>query len=118
MVVKVGKNMIRDRGNIKWTSMMLPEHVKLLRDWSEEDTYQEKPVLDEQQLEQFNETLCMAMEEHMEIVFTYYKDHFLHTCSGFVHYIDPIRHTLRIVDEETGGRLELPLLSIVDVKQK
>lgn len=110
--------MIRDRGNIKWTSMMLPEHVKLLRDWSEEDAYQEKPELDEQQLEQFNETICFAMEENTELIFTYYKDHFFHTCSGYVHYIDPIQHTLRIVDEETGNRLQLPLQIIVDIRQK
>jgi len=110
--------MIRDRGNIKWTSMMLPEHVKLLRDWSEEDTYQEKPELDEQQLEQLNETICQAMEEHTELVFTYYKNHFLHTCTGYVHYIDPIQHTLRIINEKTGDRQQLPIQTIVDLKQK
>ncbi len=110
--------MIRDRGNIKWTSMMLPEHVKLLRDWSEADAYQEKPELDEQQLEQFNETICRAMEEHAELIFTYYKDHFFHTCSGYVHYIDPTLHMLRIVDEQTGSRQQLPFHSIFDVKQK
>ncbi|TFI48759.1 YolD-like family protein, partial [Diaphorobacter sp. DS2] len=37
--------MIRDRGRIKWTSMMLPEHVKLLRDWAKEDTYEQKREL-------------------------------------------------------------------------
>jgi hypothetical protein len=111
-------DMIRDRGNIKWTSMMLPEHVKLLRDWSEADSYQEKPELDEQQLEQFNETICLAMEEHAELVFTYYQDHFHHTCTGYVHYIDPIQHTLQIVDEQSGHRQKLSLEAIVDVKQK
>ncbi len=34
--------MIRDRGNIKWTAMMLPEHVKLLREWQEQDQVREK----------------------------------------------------------------------------
>ncbi|MGM7721289.1 YolD-like family protein [Metabacillus sp. Hm71] len=110
--------MIRDRGNIKWTSMMLPEHVKLLRDWSEADTYQEKPELDEQQLEQFNEIICLAMEEHMELIFTYYQDRFHQKCSGYVHYIDPIAHTLQIVDEQSGQRFKLPFAAIVDVKQK
>lgn len=110
--------MIRDRGNMKWTSMMLPEHVKLLRNWSEADTYQEKPELDEQQLEQFNEIICMAMEEHVELVFTYYHEHFHHTCSGYVHYIDPIQHTLRIVDEQSDNRIQLPIEAIVDVKRK
>lgn len=27
--------MIQDRGSIKWTAMMLPEHVKLLREYNE-----------------------------------------------------------------------------------
>lgn len=110
--------MIRDRGNIKWTSMMLPEHVKLLRDWSEADHYQEKRELDEQQLEQFNEIICMAMEEHAELVFTYYQEHFHHKCSGYVHYIDPIQHTLRIVNEQSDNHIQLPFENIVDVKRK
>ncbi|HEY4551210.1 MAG TPA: YolD-like family protein, partial [Bacillus sp. (in: firmicutes)] len=25
--------MIHDRGRIKWVSMMLPEHVRILREW-------------------------------------------------------------------------------------
>ncbi|APH04516.1 YolD-like family protein [Bacillus weihaiensis] len=108
--------MIRDRGNIKWTSMMLPEHVKLLRHWSESDAYQDKPELDEQRLEEINETICLAMEHHNELVFTYYKNHFFHTCTGYVHYIDPIEQTLRIVNEQTDSRLQLSIKEIVDVR--
>ena len=29
--------MIHDRGRMKWVSMMLPEHVRLLREWAQED---------------------------------------------------------------------------------
>ncbi|WP_148795752.1 YolD-like family protein, partial [Rossellomorea marisflavi] len=47
--------MIRDRGKIKWTSMMLPEHVKMLRDWAEEDSFEKRRELDEQELEMMNE---------------------------------------------------------------
>ncbi|MDQ0231876.1 YolD-like family protein [Metabacillus malikii] len=110
--------MIRDRGNIKWTSMMLPEHVELLREWSETDNYQEKPELDEQQLEQFNELICLAMEEHHELKFTYYKDHYQHTCTGYVHYIDPITKMLRIVHESDESQFQLPFQSIIDIKMK
>lgn len=28
---------LRDRGNMKWTAMMLPEHVKMLKEWGEEE---------------------------------------------------------------------------------
>ena len=48
--------MIRDRGRIKWVSMMLPEHIKLLRDWVKEDQYEEQKEIDEQQLELMNMT--------------------------------------------------------------
>ncbi|MGE7184955.1 YolD-like family protein [Peribacillus sp. NPDC006672] len=46
---------IRDRGNIKWTNLMLPEHIKMLRNYFDEDYYDEpEPVLDEQYLEEMN----------------------------------------------------------------
>ncbi|MGE6379996.1 YolD-like family protein, partial [Peribacillus muralis] len=45
-------SMNKDRGNIKWqSSFMLPEHVKFLRGWAEEDKFQTKPILDEQELD-------------------------------------------------------------------
>lgn len=28
---------VKDRGRIKWTAMMLPEHIKELRAWQNED---------------------------------------------------------------------------------
>ncbi|MET3658413.1 YolD-like family protein [Sporosarcina psychrophila] len=39
--------MIRDRGNIKWTAMMLSEHVAELQRWQNEDNYEERPQLDD-----------------------------------------------------------------------
>ncbi len=44
--------MIRDRGRIKWTSLMLPEHVKMLRDWANEDMWEKTKEIDEQKLEE------------------------------------------------------------------
>ena len=34
--------MIRDRGTIKWTAMMLPEHVQKIKQWKRE-AYAEAP---------------------------------------------------------------------------
>lgn len=59
--------MNNDRGVIKWTAMMLPEHVKLLREWQVEDTLTEKPELDEAQLEQINRNLQQAYTAHCPI---------------------------------------------------
>lgn len=90
--------MIHDRGRIKWTSMMLPEHVKMLRDWVKEDTYESKKRLDEQQLEQMNETIAEAMEFEQALTITHYHNKQYELVLGRVHYWDTLESKLHIVD--------------------
>jgi hypothetical protein len=107
-------NVIRDRGNIKWTAMMLPEHVELLREWKKEDAYQTQPELDEQRLEEMNELICEAMEFHDHLKFTYHHNRQLNYLTGHIHYIDEVNGELRIVDEqETIHRIKVS--KIVDL---
>ncbi|KZE66849.1 hypothetical protein AWM68_19960 [Fictibacillus phosphorivorans] len=107
--------MIRDRGNIKWTAMMLPEHVKALRAFDSDQTKKEKPELDEQHLSLMEETISEAMAENLELCFTYFKSDDFHLYIGKVHYIDTYRKELRVMDfhEET---FRLKLESLVDVR--
>lgn len=51
----------RDRGKIKWTAMMLPEHIYLLREWQKEDDYIPKPDLTDFDLQDNQEQLESAM---------------------------------------------------------
>ncbi|GEN31675.1 hypothetical protein HNQ35_002040 [Cerasibacillus quisquiliarum] len=41
---------IKDRGTKKWTSIMLPEHVKALKQLLADERKEQKPLLDEQHL--------------------------------------------------------------------
>lgn len=90
--------MIRDRGRIKWTSMMLPEHVKLLRDWVKEDGYEQKREMDEQQLELMNETLSEAIEFDQFVTITHYRDRNYEIVIGKIHYWNELTQRLHIVD--------------------
>jgi hypothetical protein len=90
--------MIRDRGRIKWTAMMLPEHVKLLRDWVREDQYEQKLTLDEQQLEVMNEVLLEAIEFNQFVAITYYQNHNYKIVLGKIDNWDELDHKLHIVD--------------------
>ncbi len=90
--------MIRDRGRIKWTAMMLPEHVKLLRDWVKEDRYEQKISVDEQQLEVMNEILMEAIEWNQFVAVTYYQNHNYKIVVGKVHNWDDLTHKLHIMD--------------------
>ena len=48
---------ICDRGNIKWQGMMLPEHVAKINDWRTKDQYEERPELDEFDLQSIQEEI-------------------------------------------------------------
>ncbi|MDO6655241.1 YolD-like family protein [Anaerobacillus sp. 1_MG-2023] len=107
--------MIRDRGNIKWTSMMLPEHVKELRDWKTEEKRSGKPVLDEQKMAEMNETICEAMAVHNSLCFQYFSGGETKTLFGYVHYVDPLTKELRIIDHNEK-RTTIKLLDLVHVE--
>ena len=109
--------MIRDRGRIKWISMMLPEHVKLLRDWASEDEFEKEKQLDEQQLEQLNDTLLEAMEFNRPVTITYYRHHQrkYELVIGKIHYWNELGQKLHIVDKfEEIHRIQLS--AIADVR--
>jgi YolD-like protein len=68
--IRRDRMVIRDRGNIKWTSLMLPKHVKELRRYIHEDYYDiPEPSLDVQQLEQMNDLVLEAMEFNFPLTF-------------------------------------------------
>jgi hypothetical protein len=107
--------MIRDRGRIKWTSMMLPEHVKLLRDWVKEDHYEGRREMDEQQLELLNETLAEAIEFDRFVTITHYRYHNYEIVIGKIHYWDELTQKLHIVDRFAEVH-RIPIADIVDVR--
>lgn len=98
--------MIRDRGSIKWTSLMLPEHVKELRSYIHEGYYDvPEPSLDEQQMEEMNEMILEAMEFHLPLELTLYNNKRLITITGHVHYMDSVKKHFRILDK--SGTLKI-----------
>ncbi|KKI91373.1 hypothetical protein WQ54_15225 [Bacillus sp. SA1-12] len=103
--------MIKDRGSIKWTSLTLPEHVKLLREFDKSFYKMEKPILDEQLLEKINNTICEAMEFNKELVFTYYENGDIKLYIGNIHYLDEIKKEVRIL----GFHQEIFILKIEDI---
>ncbi|WML47626.1 YolD-like family protein [Neobacillus sp. PS3-34] len=106
--------MIRDRGRIKWTSMMLPEHVKMLRDWVKEDVYEQEKEVDEQQLELMNDILSEAMEFNQSVTITHYRNRNYELVLGIIHYWDELEQKLHIVDKfEEIHRIQLKYIADV-----
>jgi YolD-like protein len=90
---------IRDRGSIKWTSLMLPEHVRELRRYINEEYYDiPEPSIDEQQMEEMNELILEAMEYNFPLTFIIYNKRRMELIMGNIHFIDSIKMEFRIID--------------------
>lgn len=98
---------------------MLPEHVKMLRDWAHEDTFEQQKEIDEQKLEEMNSLLASAMEEHKPLMITHYRKgkSKYELVIGHIHYWDEFTHKLHIIDHfEDIHRISME--DIADVQWK
>lgn len=89
---------IRDRGNIKWNAMMLPEHVKLLREWHENDNYVEKPELDEWALQELSGQLKIAYTNNDEVELKVWENRKVYKVSGKIAQLNLPKTTLYLED--------------------
>ncbi|MBM7648069.1 hypothetical protein JOC78_001009 [Bacillus ectoiniformans] len=107
--------MIRDRGTIKWTAMMLPEHVQLLREWMEKEEEEPPKELDEQKLEEMNEKAAEAMESNLAVMVIYYDHGRYRQLIGHIHYYQPHNQSFRIVDLSHSPHM-IPMNRIVELQ--
>lgn len=98
--------MIQDRGNIKWTAMMLPEHVKMLRDWQEQNGKVDKPQLDEYELELISDEITRAHKSKSTIQLTYWREGYFRNDYGIVIELDMKGKTIVIDDPFGTNRYE------------
>lgn len=75
--------MIQDRGNIKWASMMLPEHLELLREYKQERTEQPRE-LTEWELEELQKTIEQAFNQQLDIKLEVWKDYKITQWTGII----------------------------------
>src|SRR5690625_4823432 len=95
--------MIKDRGTKKWTSLMLPEHIEMLKEVWEEERRESKPIVDEQQLIENEYILNAALKGDHKVKIEYFADHRKQTIEGNIEYIESLNKSL-IID---GVKIEL-----------
>ncbi|KUP30241.1 hypothetical protein AU385_17660 [Bacillus halotolerans] len=91
--------MLRDRGTIKWTSMMLPEHLTQLKQDLIDVSKIEKPSLDGQQIEEMDLLVSEALEFNKELKFKLFSNGFVENVTGRVHYINFEQQKLHVKDQ-------------------
>ncbi|MCY9121895.1 YolD-like family protein [Bacillus inaquosorum] len=91
--------MLRDRGTIKWTSMMLPEHLTQLKQDLIDVSKIEKPSLDDQQIEEMDILVSEAFEFNKELKFKLFNNGFVENVTGRVRYINFEQQKLHVKDQ-------------------
>ncbi|MFB4471851.1 YolD-like family protein [Oceanobacillus caeni] len=103
---------VNDRGNIKWTALMMPEQIQLLNEYWKTTEYKQRPILDEQELEEIGMKLQMAIHNNLTIEVKYYKDHDHKIIKGKLSKVDNFNKTLIF---QNYDRTKVGLLDIINV---
>ncbi|WP_077702509.1 YolD-like family protein [Virgibacillus dokdonensis] len=101
--------MVNDRGTIKWTSIMMPEHIEMLQEMWKEQEHKEKPILDEQQQEEINTKLLMAGVNDLTVEIKYFNKHDFYKVKGKITSINKQNKYISIAGQH------LPFECIMDV---
>lgn len=107
---------IKDRGRIKWTALMLPEHVEMIREWYEKDERVPKPDLNEFDLQLMQEEMDIALKRQCDVIIHSWKAGAIHTHRGVIQGIDAKSRMLIYGDQFEKHRLPMDeVVSIVIV---
>lgn len=87
---------IKDRGNKKWTSLMLVEHKKRLKELKEKEGQLEKPELDEQLKDEINSKLKQALKNNLSVKLKYFKNKSFVTAAGRISKVDSIEKYIEL----------------------
>lgn len=88
---------IKDRGIKKWQGFFMPEHVEGLKQmWIDEKKIQ-MPILDDYQIQEFEERIHFAKENKIPIEFTVYDNGFVEKITGIVHSVDQIKQRIKLI---------------------
>ncbi|MBU9673152.1 YolD-like family protein [Planococcus sp. CP5-4] len=89
------KGDILDRGQLKWGALMLPEHVRMLREWRADEPSMHKPHLDEEELGLLQEEISIAHQRQCMVELRYW-DGGLATATGVIASIDLLGQTMTV----------------------
>ncbi|MCG7344778.1 YolD-like family protein [Sporosarcina sp. ACRSL] len=105
---------IKDRGRIKWTAMMLPEHLTELRNWHTEDDRTVRPELTEWDLAAIQEEIEIAYRRKCETLIKTWRNNHIFEYQGIIETID--LHNKLILLADPFGDLQISIEQIISVQ--
>lgn len=103
---------VQDRGTKKWVSLMLPEHIEMLKEVFIEKS--ERPILDEQKMMEIDQTLKSAFANKLEVGIAYFKEGNVLRAAGKLAKIDYWQGYIVLLNEH-GSRILLSDVTDVEL---
>ncbi|MEX3623557.1 YolD-like family protein [Viridibacillus arvi] len=103
-----------DRGNKKWTSLMLPEHLTMLKEWKKEQNYIKRPEIDEYQLEDFQMIMSQALTTQQPVLIKTWNDGEIFTVEGLLQDVDPYHNECVLQNSLVNKRIQIS--AICDIR--
>ncbi|RCW64968.1 YolD-like family protein [Saliterribacillus persicus] len=97
--------MVNDRGSIKWSSLMLPEHVEQLKELLDKEKIEQEPILSEDAMEELNYQLFEAINQYKEVQITIYHNNYLQTKVGVVTALSVHNATIQFEEKNTDSSM-------------
>lgn len=107
--------MIKDRGNKKWTAMMLTEHVTDLRDWYESDSDIPEPEYDEFSLNSLADDLNIAFQSESNVRIAYWSNKRTEDYEGQIIDLLPNEKSIKVKTNDYIYKLHLRYIVKLDV---
>ncbi|QCR33102.1 YolD-like family protein [Lysinibacillus sp. SGAir0095] len=107
--------MLKDRGNKKWTAMMLTEHVRDIREWYESDNDITEPQYDEFSLNALADDLNIAYQANSNISINYWKNKRSEEFHGQILELLPNDQAIKISTDDFPFKLYLKYIIKVDI---
>lgn len=97
----------KDRGVVKWTSLMLPEHVKDIREWYMSDNDIAEPNYDEYSLNSLADDINIAYQSKSNVCITYWINKRTKIFEGQIIELLPNEQAIRIKSLDTVTKLKM-----------
>lgn len=105
----------KDRGLKKWHGFFMPEHTREIKTIWHEDKKTKMPVLDEYQLQEFEETLHYAIKYQLQVELEIYENGFIEKKQGFVHSLNQLQREIRLTNFNSQVKI-IKFDEIVNIK--
>lgn len=94
--------------------MMLPEHVRAINEWRDQQKKKQRPIFDEQVSEELNYRIQLALVSKSQVTITVFGEYEDTRITGVVQEIDQLHGWIKL--DLGGSVIQMKLVDVLDIR--